>query len=190
MADRVEAVPFDRHLVLVRDEHELIVLNETARLIWDEIIGGAAVADVARSIAGRFGLPPERAREDVETALADWRVRGLVGQCPSGGPAAPQRSGANLPPPLHFATDRTYALCGHPLRFRCQDADVEGLIRPLLSPWETSAAAHDVIDLYRDRDDHVMAANGAEIGRGRLAEDVLGPRPARFWSSASRLTRH
>ena len=134
MADRVEAVPFDRHLVLVRDEHELIVLNETARLIWDEIIGGAAVADVARGIAGRFGVPPERAREDVETVLADWRVRGLVGRRTSGGPAAPQRSGANLPPPLRFATDRTYALCGHPVRFRCQDADAEGLIRPLLSP--------------------------------------------------------
>ena len=115
-----EAVPFDRHLVLVRDEHELIVLNETARLIWDEIVGGAAVADVARGIAGRFGVPPERAREDVETALADWRVRGLVGRRPSGGPAAPQRSGANLPPPLDFATDRTYALCGHPVRFRFQ----------------------------------------------------------------------
>jgi hypothetical protein len=174
MADRVEAVPFDKHLVLVRDEHEIIVLNETARLIWDEIADGAAAADVAGGIVERFGVPAERARADVETALADWRVRGLIGRPPSGGPAAPRPSAAGLPPPLDFATDRTYALCGHPIRFRFQDADAEGLIRPLLSPWETSAAAREVIDLYRDGDDHVMAADGAEIGRGRLAEDVLG----------------
>ena len=119
--------------MLVRDEHELIVLNETARLIWDEIVGGAAVADVARDIAGRFGVPSERAREDVETALADWRVWGPVGRRMSGGPTALQRSGANLPPPLDFATDRTYALCGHPVQFRFQDADAESLIRPLVS---------------------------------------------------------
>lgn len=68
LQDQVEAISFDGHLVLVRGEHEIMVLNETARLIWDEIAAGVAAADVARGIAARFGVPSERARVDVETA--------------------------------------------------------------------------------------------------------------------------
>jgi hypothetical protein len=173
--DHVASIPFDGHLVLVRGDREIIVLNETARLIWDEIAGGATAEDVASGIAEKFGVPSERALADVETALADWRARGLIGQRPSGRPPAPRRSGGNKPPAKDFALDHTYALRGHPIRFRFQDPAAEGLIRPLLSPWEVSgAAAREVIDLYRDGDDHVIAADGAEIGRDRLAEEVLG----------------
>jgi Coenzyme PQQ synthesis protein D (PqqD) len=175
LPDRVEAIPFDGHLVLIRGEREIIVLNEAARLIWQAMAEGAAAADVARDIAEGFGVSLARARADVATALADWRARGLIGAGSSAQRSAPKQSGASRPPLTDVAVKCTYALCGHPVRFRFQDPDVEGLVRPLLSPSEVGgAAAGEVLDLYRDGAEHVIAANGAEIGRSRLAEEVLG----------------
>jgi Coenzyme PQQ synthesis protein D (PqqD) len=175
LPDHVQSIPFDGHLVLVRDDCEVIVLNETAHLIWNEIARGAAAAEVARGIADRFAVPSERALADVEAALADWRARGLIEHRPSDRPSAARRRRRKRPPSSGFTADCTYALQGRSIRFRFRDPDVEDLIRPLLTPWEVSeAAACEVIDLYRDGADHVIAADGAEIGRDRFAEEMLG----------------
>ena len=174
LSPRVEWISFDEHLVLIRDEREIIVLNETARHIWEAFAEGATVADLVSDIADRFGLSSARAQADVETALAEWRGRGLLEDDPPTRPWTPRRPGG-APPPTGFAADLTYALCGYAVRFRFQDLDAEDLIRPLLAPAEViGPAAHEVIDLYRDGADHVIAANGAEIGRSPLTEDVLG----------------
>jgi hypothetical protein len=93
----------------------------------------------------------------------------LPGQPSPPGPRVPSRT-----PPGDFALDHVYALCGHPVRFRFQDLDVASLFCPLLSPSEASGAvASEVIDLYRDGTDHVIAANGTEIGRCCSAEEML-----------------
>jgi hypothetical protein len=175
LPDHVASIPFDGHLVLVRGDHEIIVLNETARLIWDEIAGGAPPADVAHGIAERFGVPFERALADVEAALADWRARGLIEQGPADRPSVSQRLRRRKPPPKDVTADCCYALQGRPIRFRFHDPDVTDLLRPLLGPWQVSnTAACAVIDLYRDGADHVIAADGVEIGRDRSAAEVLG----------------
>jgi hypothetical protein len=175
LSDRVEALPFDGHLVLVKDGCELMILNGTGRLIWEGIAGGATAAEVAHGLAKRFSVCSARAKADVEMALAEWRSRDLIGRLSGsrwsalGQPGAPRRRTS------HFAAAHTYALCGRPVRFRFEAPEAEHLIHPLLSPWEVcDVAAIEVIDLYRDGVDHVVAANGVEIGRDRLAEEVFG----------------
>ncbi|MGH6943774.1 MAG: PqqD family peptide modification chaperone [Geminicoccaceae bacterium] len=174
MADSIEAIPFDGHLVLVADERQIIVLNETARSIWEAIGSGATPADVAQCFVERFGLAPEHARADVEAALADWRARGLIGASPAREAWVPPPPEGDTAAPTDFDLDRVYALCGRPIRFRFQDPELATLIDPLLAPSETSAAPQEIVALYRDDRDHVRVANGVEIGRSPLAEEVLG----------------
>lgn len=180
MADNIAAIPFDDALILVRGGHEIIVLNEAARLIWQATTRGSTPADAAVRLVERYGLSRERAESDVDAALAEWQARGLI----AGGPAepcsefpipAPTTPISNAPPPADVESVHVYALCGQPVCFRFRDRDVESLIHPLLSTSEVfGRVAQETIDLCRDGADHVIAVDGAEIGRSFSAEEVLG----------------
>ncbi len=179
-AENIRTIPFDGDLIVVKDDSEIIALNEAARLIWETIARGRAPSDAARALVERYGLSPERARSDADATVAAFRARGITA-CGSvrlflppsirapGGPTAKALPAAGVEA-VHI-----YALCGEPVCFRFQDRDVEALVHPLLSAFEVGAEpTNEVVDLYRDGTDHIIAVDGAEIGRCDSAEEALG----------------
>lgn len=61
-----------------------LALSATAAAVWSQLEGGRAPAEIAARIAGRFGVPVERAAADVEALLGQLAGAGLV----TAGPAA------------------------------------------------------------------------------------------------------
>ena len=71
-------MPFDGDLILIKDGIEIIVLNETARLIWEAIGDGNTSADAAAQLVEKYGLSRQRSQADVDATLTEWRGRGLI----------------------------------------------------------------------------------------------------------------
>jgi len=76
------------HAVGVQTGGELVVvdlrdgaclrLNASGARIWRGLESGLAVEEIAREIAGRFGIDQTRAAADVAAFLEDLRARGLL----------------------------------------------------------------------------------------------------------------
>lgn len=180
MAGDICTLAFDGDLVVVNAESEIIALNQAARLIWETLAAGRTSSDAARELVERYGLPPERARSDTDAAVAALRARGIAPPGVVGSSRQPSFQGPGAPaakrlPDADVEAVHAYDLCGEPVCFRFQDRDVEALVHPLLSGSEVSVRiATQVVDLSRDGLDHVIAVDGAEIGRSDSVEEALG----------------
>ena len=65
-------------LLMLPGQFELFTLNATGRMVWCDIIEGRALRDTVRSIADKFGIPLQRAREDVESLIDDLLARNVI----------------------------------------------------------------------------------------------------------------
>ena len=85
--------------VLARPQRSAVyILNHSAGLMWDALAEGASEAETARSVARHYGIGEELAARDLQAALADWRIRGLLG------PKAPEMED---PGPWPISTELT-----------------------------------------------------------------------------------
>jgi Coenzyme PQQ synthesis protein D (PqqD) len=165
--DDVEQLDFEGRSILIhRRRQALLVLNETASLIWQELCAGAGPADIARDLADSFQIPLARVEHDVHSILSTWQDAGLLREAP--GPAAQRPAARDLPP--RPVISRTYALCGRPIRFEFGDRALEALLHPLFAPAEVEdAGTRDRISLSASGGGYLVAANG---GRPELRSDI------------------
>lgn len=65
--------PLDNELVVVRRDVEgLFLLNPAARLLWQELSGGASVEETVQAFVRAFQVPEFVARRDISATLTDW----------------------------------------------------------------------------------------------------------------------
>jgi hypothetical protein len=53
-------------------------LNSTAAFLWDRLDGGASQGELVAALGAEYGIPPERAQEDVVEFLDSCRDRDLL----------------------------------------------------------------------------------------------------------------
>ena len=176
--NHLKSFEFQGHLLLLHpDRSSLLVLNPTARLIWNAIGGGMTPAEAARLLADSFGLGLASAAADVDTAIEQWRASGLLATpAPRHDHATtPERAAPPAPPPGRFEGSRIYALCGRPIRLRFETESLRALVEPLLAPAETADVAFaETIDLYGDGAATVIAVDGRETERAADTEEAIG----------------
>lgn len=69
----------DGHLLLLGPgDSTLFTLNASGRFLWPLLVRGRSVDQVARALERQFGVPPERARRDVETFILELSSGGFV----------------------------------------------------------------------------------------------------------------
>jgi hypothetical protein len=78
------AVTLDGATVIHR-HGQLHALDPVATLVWRCCDGGATVDEIAADLAAAFGVPPERAREDVSAAVAELTRLDLLAGAPRWG---------------------------------------------------------------------------------------------------------
>jgi hypothetical protein len=172
-AEDVDQLDFEGRSILIhRRRHSLLVLNETASVVWQELRSGLAVEDIAQGLADAFGVPRAVAKRDIEAIVAAWEEAGLLGgRSDPAGEEASERPPPWQPP----AITRTYALCGRPIRFEFGDRSIEAVIHPLFAPAEVEdGESKDSISLSASGDRYFVAVNGARPELRPEIEQALG----------------
>jgi Coenzyme PQQ synthesis protein D (PqqD) len=167
-------------LLIPRSEPRLYLLNQTARMMWEELARGVAPDDVAGGLAARFGVPAARVRADMAAILKEWRGHKLLAGAPAPDVAVPADSpptaaGAPRAMRRRFHAERIYRLCGHPIRVRCGSPVTEQLFHPAAAHTEApESEAADVIDFVQDGRGFMVTCNGCDVERAERAEQALG----------------
>jgi hypothetical protein len=65
-------------LLLLPDDYSLYTLNASGKLVWEELARNRSFERIVIRVAERFGIPRDRAREDVLALLADLEARAIV----------------------------------------------------------------------------------------------------------------
>lgn len=120
----------------------LYVLNQSAGLLWDSLAGGASAAEAAQSLARQYDISEDLARRDVQSALADWRTRGLLGSKPpeleDPGPWPRSMDEVYLAVVGDFEEERAYRFLDLRFRIRFQTADFAKAIHPRFANLEAT----------------------------------------------------
>ena len=174
LATDVEAIEFEGCLLLVGQRRQmLLILNQTARIVWEAMRAGVEADEMAALLSRSYGIPPARAREDVTALLDQWRGHDLLDTGADQSPAAPHRAGRGAAPGAarrrDVAVQRVYNPCGTAFRLAVEPPDLQRWLDGLLGHTEAPGLAPpDLIELFSDGDMHVLTQNGTE--RQRSAE--------------------
>jgi hypothetical protein len=133
----IETVPFDEGCI-ARNLHTgaLCRLNATAGMILDWIVSGRSEAETAGKLAEFYGISPAQAAGDVSTIMQAWRQSGLLN---SQNPETPETGEAQMPaaerrPDFQASLDICVTCGGPPVRIRCEEAELAGLLAEVLAP--------------------------------------------------------
>jgi hypothetical protein len=165
-------------LVVPHSEPRLFLLNQTARMMWQELARGVPPDEVADGLAARFEVPPAQVRADLTAILAEWRMHNLLSPRPAlakqvDGPAT---AAASMSPSHRtFHAERVYRLCGRPILLRCDDPEIEQAIHPPLAhAADPSGHPTDRVDVVRDGAGYRVVCNGSDVERAATDEEALG----------------
>ncbi|MCX6842061.1 MAG: PqqD family protein [candidate division WOR-3 bacterium] len=64
----------------VMDMNGLVILNDTARCVWELLAQDRSADELAAAVVERFDVTPDRARADVQTFLDEITRMGMVKQ--------------------------------------------------------------------------------------------------------------
>lgn len=158
----------------------LLILNESARIVWETSQAGVDPDEIAALLSQSYGVPLTRTRGDVATLLNQWRSHELLDGASDRPPASGARraeSGVAIRPALRrdFGVQRVYNPCGTAFRLAVEPPDFQRWLDRLLAHTEISGiAARDVIEIFRDGTEHVVALNGTELQRSELVDEAVG----------------
>ena len=75
----VRKFPIDGGLLLLDVNSDcLFAYNDAARFAWELIEAGRSAEDMAVEFERAWGIPRSRARADLQSILAQWRIQGLI----------------------------------------------------------------------------------------------------------------
>ncbi|HEX6142329.1 MAG TPA: PqqD family peptide modification chaperone [Geminicoccaceae bacterium] len=117
-------------MVAVPSRNQLLILNQSARCLFEALSAGAAPEDLAAILVGRYGIDEGHAARDVAATLAQWASAGALegGRRPAAVPPAP------APPDRPARFSEVYAFGGHPVRVEVDDPVLAAPLGRLLGP--------------------------------------------------------
>lgn len=123
----------------------LYILNETASFMWDVLSTGASESEAARQLARDYDISVDIAARDVRFALADWRIRGLIGpkapEMEDPGPWPLSTDVVAWPEGAEFQETRAYCFLDFCFTIRFQTAGFADAIHPRFANLQTAAPA-------------------------------------------------
>ena len=132
-----DAVSFrlgDSRVVARTHVNALYVMNQSASLLWDALAGGASEAEAAQSLALQYDVSEDLTLRDVQSALADWRTRGLLGPKPpeleDPGPWPRSMDEVHIAVGGDFEEEHAYRFLDLRFRIRFRTADLAKAIHP------------------------------------------------------------
>ncbi len=108
----------------------LCALNRIGGFVLNEHLAGRSPGHIAGDLAGHFGNKKSDVERDIATLEREWReAKLIVDERPSGfGEAQSQ------PPVADFQCDMTIACNGAPVRLRCEEPILAGLLEAVTAP--------------------------------------------------------
>ncbi len=123
------ALPLSDHLVVVAPDGMVVALDPGGRRLWEALRAGCTLDDLVEASVGEGDVPEETARASIVRALASWRGLGLVGsKAPAATPGAVEAPLLTRPDGRALALDAVYQPGDGPVRVRCDDAVLAGVI--------------------------------------------------------------
>lgn len=162
-------------------------LNATAGMILEWIGEGRSVAEAAENLTQLYGIGMAQASADVETIVQAWREAGLLLPEESGDPPA-EETQAEGAADFDASLDLWVNCGGKPVRVRCQEEELSGLLAEVLAPARVAPpAAADTdprqhLDLQGEEGDFRCRCDGATMWRAEyrplarrlLLQDIIG----------------
>jgi hypothetical protein len=181
------AYPLADSLVLAGPpDRPLVVLNATARLIWECSAAGLGEAEIADGLARQFDLPRASAIEFVAQARAAWEQHLAAGAEAAETPTcngAPSIAAALDAMPGR-ATRRVYELGGSTVAVTFSPPELEHLVHPRLAHAEKPEAfAPATITVASAGDGYLLDSPGAAIEHVASGSALLGSFTRRYVQS-------
>ena len=180
LAKDVEAVEFGGRLLLVGQERQmLLILNETARIVWEAMRAGVSADAAAAELSQSYGLPLARTRTDVAALLRQVRAHELLAGSDRRHASGHRRAGPGMASCAcvrrEFGVQRVYTPCGTPFRLGVEPPDLRFWLDQLLAHTATPGTApRDVVELFQEGTVHVVTHDGRERQRAASVEAAAG----------------
>jgi hypothetical protein len=124
----------DARVVARAQTNSLYLLNESAVLVWDALAAGASPAEAAHSLARQYDISEDLASQDVQSAMANWRLGGLLGpiavELENPGPWVRSIKEVRIASGGQFEEEHAYSFLDLRFRIRFQTADLARAIHP------------------------------------------------------------
>ena len=181
------AIPLGEHLVVVGSDR-LVLLNGTARLVWESVNEGLEAVQTARRLACAYGVSVDVTLDDIQGMLTTWQCQGLVGGGQSsetdtdrrtrGQDEAPKKQPDELSWPGR-KKGTSYEIAGRQVAIHFSDGSLESRIGGSISHLKVPEHGETVarFEVLVAGEEIVLRRDGQEIERGR-SSDALAVRLA------------
>jgi Coenzyme PQQ synthesis protein D (PqqD) len=123
------ALPLSDHLVVIAPDGTVAVLNPSGRRLWEAFQAGCTVDDLVEASVREGDLAEDLARASIARALASWRALGVLGSPAREADPAPVTAPVVARPAGRTPElDAVYRPGDHPVRVRCDDPVLAGVI--------------------------------------------------------------
>jgi hypothetical protein len=162
-----------------RSDGMVLGLDAAARRLWEALQIGCTVDDLVQASVLEGDLPEKVARSNITRTLTSWRALALIKSGAEGNGAAP----AAMPvaePGLWLdgsaaTLDAVYQPGDHPVRVRCNDAALAGVIDAACRSCRVAADGHfPAVDVIEQEGSFAIRADGVVLTRA----DDLTQNPA------------
>ena len=126
--ENATALPFGGRLVVIARNGTVAALDPGGRRLWEALQAGCSVAELVDASVQEGGLPREVARRSIACALRSWRALGLLDAPAREAPCAPPAACAAARREEPAALDAAYLAGDRPVRVRCNDPVLAGVI--------------------------------------------------------------
>ncbi|MES9963266.1 MAG: PqqD family peptide modification chaperone [Candidatus Sedimenticola sp. 20ELBAFRAG] len=155
----VTALPFEDHLVILTPSSDkLLVINPTARLIWEWLEEGLSSEQLSERLCRTFDIPLTTASSDISAITTQWQELGLSDQATEISSAADDPTQASpKSPPCTPVIEKIFRMAGVDFRIRYHDEQIGVSSRLLFSHYEhPEGEPQHTIDLFSKEDLHYL----------------------------------
>jgi hypothetical protein len=179
------ALPIADQLVVIAGNGAVAALDPGGRRLWEALQIGCTVDDLVEASVEYGGLPVEVAAANVSGALEEWRALGLIDSAASAiRDTASQRSATPLAPRSAAPApvlDKVY-LCGdRPVRVRCDDPVLAGVIEAACTACRAAGAAGGIATVDVIEQDGWFAVHADDAVLARSGDWTRNRALARHW---------
>lgn len=138
--ETVETCPYGDDLLLYHlPTGSLYLLNNTGKFIWEELESGQDSTIIAERLARRYDVSPDKARQDVQATIYQWKEAGLFAEPKSIPPLQSQpypfcteRTNSHSPHNhLHFSLGDSFCLAGKTLQVYYREEQLQQFFRDI-----------------------------------------------------------
>ena len=161
------ALPLNDGLVVVTPEGAVVAIDAAGRRLWEAIQAGCTEAELTAACVQHGAIPVEAARANLSTALAAWRVLGLVEAAGHEAADMPAATCAVRPLDRRPALDAVYLVGDRPVRVRCDDGVLGDVIDAACGSCRVGevGAALATVDLVEHAGQFTVRADNAVLAR-------------------------